>query len=921
MRPVLLKFSAFGPYAGETVVDLERLGSRGLYLITGDTGAGKTTIFDAITFALYGAASGDNREATMLRSKYADPKTPTYVELTFLYAGKRYTVRRNPEYERPALRGGGMTTQKADAELTFPDGRVIAKLKDVNSAVIDILGLDRNQFTQIAMIAQGDFLKLLLAETKERQAIFRKIFKTKNYQVFQDKLREHSVKLSRAYGETQRSAGQYVQDILCDDDSSYSLELERAKRQELPLSEVPGMIRAILADDQGRQKQSEDESAAWTKRLTAVNASLTRAGEQDKVKRSLDLAVKKLDQQRPQLETFSKRLEEAQKRQPEIAGLEKQCAGIETELSDYQERDKISKELDRMVGQKAESEKRLAVSTRSLALLTDALKTAKEERKTLENVGAEHEKRIAEEKERVKVLKTLENLRLDLQEHDKRVADYEKAKKIYERDREKAAQAACNFEEMNRAFLDEQAGVLAVTLEQGVPCPVCGSCDHPHPAQKSARAPGEAELKEAKEIANKAEKKAEASSRAAGEKGGIVKTSADNLSARIEELLGPQPLDRVKEPLGERIAEEEKRLDECRTALKTEQTRISRREKLDREIPGQEEKVEALNKDIQKANERIATDIERCKGLAEKKAIFDKKLHFKSEKEALAVLSQLRNGQETIRCSIEEAQKARDRTAKEIALNEGSVRELREQVEHAEKIDVEGLTAERDGLEAKLKQTVELQKILHSRISANSRILNSLDQTLKESSKLEALWRWGTALSETANGTLSGKTKIMLETYVQMTYFDRIIARANTRFMIMSNGQYELKRREEEKSRQGQTGLDLDVVDHYNGTLRDVKTLSGGESFKASLSLALGLSEEIQAAAGGIRLDSMFVDEGFGSLDEDSLQQAIRALSDLTEGNRLVGIISHVAELKERIGKQIVVTKERSGGSRIEIRV
>ncbi|NLA88209.1 MAG: SMC family ATPase [Clostridiales bacterium] len=238
MRPITLTMSAFGPYAEKTVLELYKLGTQGIYLITGDTGAGKTTIFDAITFALYGEASGENREASMLRSKYATPETPTFVELVFEYAGKRYTIKRNPEYERPVKRGEGTTTQKADAELTMPDGQVITKAKDVTNTVKEIIGIDRSQFTQIAMIAQGDFLKLLLAPTEERKKIFRQIFRTELYQVLQDKLKEESAALSRQREALCSRIRQYIDDIVCKDDDVLSIELEKAKSRNLPISDT-----------------------------------------------------------------------------------------------------------------------------------------------------------------------------------------------------------------------------------------------------------------------------------------------------------------------------------------------------------------------------------------------------------------------------------------------------------------------------------------------------------------------------------------------------------------------------------------------------------------------------------------------------------------------------------------------------------
>ena len=229
MRPIKLVMSAFGPYAGVTTLELDKLGTKGLYLITGDTGAGKTTIFDAITFALYGEASGDNRNADMFRSKYADPDTPTEVELTFEYNGKEYTVKRNPAYLRPKTRGEGFTSKAADAELHYPDGRVVAKLRDVNNAIVEIMGIDRNQFTRIAMIAQGDFLKLLLASTDERKKIFQKLFHTKNYYFLQESLKAQSGSLAKEYEKASDSIRQYIGGILCEDDNPLSVSVRKLR--------------------------------------------------------------------------------------------------------------------------------------------------------------------------------------------------------------------------------------------------------------------------------------------------------------------------------------------------------------------------------------------------------------------------------------------------------------------------------------------------------------------------------------------------------------------------------------------------------------------------------------------------------------------------------------------------------------------
>ena len=274
MRPIKLTVSAFGPYAGKTILEMDKLGENGLYLITGDTGAGKTTIFDAITYALYGEASGENREPSMFRSKYAEATTPTEVELVFSYAGKTYTVTRNPEYERPKSRGEGFTTQKAEAQLIYPDGRVVAKQRDVDNAIRDIMGINRSQFLQIAMIAQGDFLKLLLAPTEERKKIFRQIFKTQLYQDLQDRLKKESGQLNDKCDAARNSIKQYIDGITCDENDVLSIEVEKAKNGLLPAKDVMDLIDRLLTQDHDKKMAIQKSISDADKALEVVNANL-----------------------------------------------------------------------------------------------------------------------------------------------------------------------------------------------------------------------------------------------------------------------------------------------------------------------------------------------------------------------------------------------------------------------------------------------------------------------------------------------------------------------------------------------------------------------------------------------------------------------------------------------------------------------
>ena len=329
MRPLKLTLSAFGPYAEQTVIDMEQLGSRGLYLITGDTGAGKTTIFDAITYALYGEPSGNDREPSMFRSKYAEAGTPTFVELTFSYGGKIYTVRRNPEYERPAKRGGGFTSHKADAELRMPDGTVISKLKDVNSAVAGIIGLNRSQFTQIAMIAQGDFRKLLQADTKNRQEIFREIFKTRYYMTFQERVKTDTLDMQRRCEASQASVRQYIQGLVCAVDDPLKPRLDSAQAGKLPFEETMELIDKLIRQDEEELQRRKEIMSRLDKEATELSGLVTKAEETEKLKKELAESGKNRDGLLLRVQAARENLEAENAKQPELEALGRTLAGLE----------------------------------------------------------------------------------------------------------------------------------------------------------------------------------------------------------------------------------------------------------------------------------------------------------------------------------------------------------------------------------------------------------------------------------------------------------------------------------------------------------------------------------------------------------------------------------------------------------------
>lgn len=920
MRPVKLVLSAFGPYAARTEIPMDALGSRGLYLITGDTGAGKTTIFDAITFALFGEPSGQNREVSMLRSKYAEPEVPTEVILSFMYGGKMYEVRRNPEYERPAKRGSGMTKQKADAELILPDGTVITRQKEVDRKIREILGVDRNQFSQIAMIAQGDFLRLLLADTRERSEIFRKLFRTENYQILADRLKQKSGALQDACERAEQSLRQYILGAVADPESSFYEKLMRLQETpEAPEEDIAELLTEILREDQEKQHAVADKIKELDAGLKDNAAKLQQAEFYCKTRRMLEETLAALTKASPELDRWKQIKEQEDQRQPEREELSRALALLDQELPEYDNLEdtlRVRKELkDKELTLAEALEKDQETSTRERQLLQDK----KTELVSLGEAAAVKERLTAQKTEIDRRMQDLSALWKKLKAHEEQKKQLEEARKQYLKAEREAEAASQTYISLNRAFLDEQAGILAEQLEEGMPCPVCGSLHHPAPAGKSAQAPTEAALEQARKTSEMLSKKASDLSALAHGRMGEYETEEANIRTIAEGLLGELAPEEIRErtrTLGNTLYQESGKL---KLEIETAEKQIKWKSALEQEIPKKEADLLLRDQEIEKRKLQLQELKIRGEESAQAVVMLQKKLKYADKADALREKQRLEELKTRMDQNLRTAEQNLIEAQQNLTRLTGQKEQLEKELTQQTALDYDkemaaghALSMERD------ERRAEAQK-LHARISANASALTHISEQSAELKALRQKWGWVRELSNTANGSITGKERVMLETWIQTSYFDRILARANTRLMVMSDGQYELKRRETAENLRSQSGLDLDVVDHYNGTERSVRSLSGGESFKASLSLALGLSDEIQSSAGGIRLDTMFVDEGFGSLDEESLGQAIRALESLSEGNRLVGIISHVAELKDKIGRQIVVTKQRSGGSSVKV--
>lgn len=914
MRPLTLTMSAFGPYAGVTKVAFDELGEQGLYLITGDTGAGKTFLFDAIVFAMYGEASGNARESSMFRSKYAEADAETYVTLRFLYHGNEYEITRKPEYLRPAKRGEGMTLNRAEAVMTYPDGHVVTRSRDVTAAVVSLLGITRSQFTQIAMIAQGDFLRMLYARTEDRSAIFREIFHTKAYAVLQDKLRAESGKLRAQCEEYAKSIAQYREGILWEEERIP--EPENIATTEQLLDELD----AVMAWQNKRMEELTCDIQKTDDTLEQINRMIGMTQTRQTMQDELHRAEEEIVRLRPLLEPLRESMQKLQKQKDEMEALKVQMLSEEEKLPAYEETEQLKAELERAGAELSKQNNVLKEKTEELQQMQDKYNSDKKRMGEIGDVEVQLEQ-LGRQIEQTEQKAARYQKLLELFEETKRLQqDVDDKQKIYRTVCEEQQEKKQIYEHLQQRYLDEQAGVLSAQLADGMPCPVCGSLTHPNPAAPRGDAPEKETVEQAKAEWEKSNQNMQETSAAAGRANGALESAVQTFNERMEAEEMEAEEAEVEELLRHRLTQENskrdklsERLEEVRQ-LHEEKIRISSRtEQSEQSIAAAQQQCKEAEVVI--ADFKVQTELTESK-LKDRYAA----LLYETKAEATGKIEEKRN----ILVQYERELKQAENTYQEQydayknALQKKET--LTVQLAQGEQTQpAEELAEKKNQLSSYRQSKQDAYRDIAHRYETNREMGISIRKQSSQLIEAEARWSTIDELSATVNGRLSGKDKIMLETYVQMQYFDRIIQRANTRFMVMSAGQYELKRSAQADNLKKQSGLELDVIDHYNGTERSVKTLSGGEAFLASLSLALGLSDEVQSVSGGIALDTMFVDEGFGSLDETALGQAVHALTSLTEGNRLVGIISHVSELQERIDRKVVVTKDAAAGSSVRM--
>ncbi len=855
MKPLQLTLSAFGPFAEETCIDFEALGTDGIFLITGDTGSGKTTIFDAISFALYGEASGgrERRSSKNFRSDYASPEMDTYVQLVFEHCGKRYEVYREPTYLRAAKRGSGMVQATARAWLSEQDGAILSqRTEEVTKKIEELLGLSRSQFAQTMMIAQGDFQKIIGAKSDERKKIFQRLFNTSLYERFQEKLKERN------------SAFELRADRISERIRS---EMQRGCLKGDALPEQPALYLEALEAQNVRLREALGTAAQEHTALTAQYEARIRQLAEGRAhnQRLSDLAAKRTER------------EALVAQAPLMAQHERTIAQARSAAAVSQFEERVTDRQTNLLARQKEQAALLqeqAVQEAQLSLTQSRLARAQEAAAELDAL-----------RERISALRQVQPLYRELsqkeQEYNAQVRRFKQLRADYE------ALSAQYSDQFSR-FLMGQAGVLAAELAPGMPCPVCGSREHPAPAVPAQDTPTEQVVQQTRlQLDGASGAVQEAAQLCSGQKAAIEGMRQNPL---LSEMTAQQA--------AEALRQAQRELQTIETELQAAQQAQRRGQEGLARISGS---LELCSAEIT----RLEQEVQRCTAQLEAALL---ESDFESHGAYLAAkrtAAELRALEQTLR-QYRDAQ-----TALETA-----VASLEAATAGKGAIDLTALQAEHEAQGARIRTLAEAQRTLHADAGRGEETAKALQSALREQEAMRGEWGMLSELYKTVSGQQGGgRAKLRLEAYVQQYYFRRVVLAANERLRVLTGEQFVLRCREDAKNLNQQSGLDLEVLDRSTGLWRDVSTLSGGESFLASLSLALGLSDVVQEGSGGIRLDAMFIDEGFGTLDETALQQAISLLDQLSGGKRLIGIISHVDALKQRIDRKVVVTKTLAGSA------
>lgn len=1021
MRPIRLEMEAFGPYSDRTVVDFEKLG-RGLFLITGDTGSGKTMIFDAMSFALFGETSGDRRDTSSLRSDLTD-KLP-WVELTFDHRGQRYRIKRSPKYDR-INRNGNISHESPKVEFYVDDKLECSVWKEANQRVPKIVGMSIDQWKQISMLAQGEFVKLLDTDSKTRTEILRNLFSTYRYKEIQDSLQEIAAEKENAYnarkadidrriselefpedadlgGLTKPEIIRQAEDMVEDDRKNLeAIGKERGILETRHTEAVENRMKGMETDSkfselEDRRKEmtslegSEGEIAELAKTRDAANGiapilpvekSLrTRTEDLIVVNRNLGEAAEAVKASEGRLATLTAQRAEAAAEYENVRPLIAECDRIEKSMQRYTEAEELSLRIAEGSARLTTLDANIASKTESSKAMTDEMDSLRKvirDTESLESQASTLEEAVEKDDETLSTLAGNRDLAVRCIAAGNAIAS--KEREFEEADSE-ARTLAGELEKKESAFMRCQAGILASTLIEGSPCPVCGSVHHPGPAQMSENAPTERSLKDLKAKKDAADRRRSDISTELSNLRGSMEAMVSQLSSITGIAGSPKEhadaVDRLYTEAESVSTRHRTSLGELRALMEANGRNMTRLSELETMAGEQAEAMEKLTAERGTLNTSIQSDRARHETMAEsleypdlatakiafagktsvlkaaEMRLYDMTTKVSEEESSLAALREKVRGFETRVGELEPAIRD-DRAQLESMLSERGITlerlhelagldiagmnariedhvakvkscrdritALGEELEGVERPDLEKLNAAVEEAEEAKKGSEARFRTVDARHTRNARVLEDLKALWDRIETYAVEKDAAVRMSNVASGRLKDAEKIQFEQFIQKVYFDRVLEYANRRLSVMTGDRFRLRRRTEAADNRSQSALDIDVYDNFTGKTRTVKSLSGGESFKAALSLALGLSDSVQMSSGGAKVEALFIDEGFGSLDTDSLIQAIRVLEDLTDGSVMVGVISHVDLLRERIAKKITVTRDKDHGSVVGI--
>lgn len=872
MKPTKLTICAFGPYSKKCVIDFEKLGSDGIFLITGDTGSGKTTIFDAISFALYGEGSGgnDRRNSKSFRSDYASPKDETYVEYEFSHKGKNYIVKRSPEYMREKMRGTGTTLSGAAAFFECVEtGEQADRIDDVNAKIISLIGLNRGQFAQTVMIAQGDFLRILNAKSDERKKLFQKIFKTGIYGGIQNKLKEMNSDFKNKDAEIKAEILSALGSIFCEEEFEFHNEMQLYKSDVKYLSLATDCAEKLTnweREIKEKKVEKKENLSGKIEELTREIQSAKSVNEDFKIFEKCKTDILNFESRKNEILDLTEKLESAKKAQilQSYENFAEQCKNSEKKLS----------------GETKICEENLKKCTTDFENIKNEFEISKKEYEKLNDLQSE--------------IHILNSIVPEFEKIEKNAKIYEKCEKLQKKLCDDSIRKAEEYLRVKKAYYDSRCGILAQELKENEPCPVCGAKNHPSPAKLPQISASKEQTEEAEKARNKAEndlKKAESETQK-------IKTIISEAKKNIENSGFSTDIS-----LGEIKTQAEAKKQQARNIQKDYDEKSKKFENTKLETEKLKVTLESGKKQLCEAAENSKKAALEFEEKLAQSGFFD----FNEYESAKNYVADIKNFEREIK-EYGENKKAAQKAFEDYKIK----------LEGKEKTDIAPMEEEFLQLKEELKQAENAVLTYEKRLAVNEEALGRLQKAGSTKAKNDEKWKYVNELYRAVSGQLSQKVKISFETYVQQYYFKQVVAAANKRLTVLTEGEFVLRCKPEAKNMRSQMGLDLDVYDSSTGLWRDVSTLSGGESFMASMSMALGLSDVVQAQSGEIRLECMFIDEGFGSLDENSLRQAVKVLSKLADGKRTVGVISHMAELKERIDKKIIVEKTM-GGSQVKI--